>query len=141
VGARRITLADQWQGSPQVYLGTIAEDCPNCFLTFGPNLYTFSSAFVIIEAQLKYIMSGLKKLRSSRIASFTINKQTSTPYNEKLQSSLQSTVWNSGGCVSYFIDKNGRNSTNWPWTTYYMRLRLRKFSFRDYALEPGETQP
>lgn len=135
VGARGITLAEQWRGSPEVYLGTVAEDCPNCFLTFGPNLYTFTSAFVIIEAQLKFIMSGLKTLRSNNVGSFTVDKRKSTTYNSKLQASLQQTVWNSGGCVSYFIDKNGRNSTNWPWTTFYMRQRLARFRLGDYIVE------
>ena len=51
-----------------------------------------------------------------------------------LQQSLQRSVWNSG-CSSYFIDKNGRNSTNWPWTTYYMRWRLARFNANDYLTE------
>jgi hypothetical protein len=110
----------------------VEEDCPHCFLTFGPNLYTFTSAFVIIEAQLKYILNALNTVRAKNIASFTVDRQKIAPYNEKLQSTLQRTVWNSGGCVSYFIDKNGRNSTNWPWTTFYRRLRLRKFRLADY---------
>ena len=135
VGASGMTIAQQWRGSPEVYLGTIADDCPNCFLNFGPNLYTFSSAFVIIEAQLKFIISGLKKIRSNNITSFAVDKRISSPYNDKLQSSLQKTVWNSGGCTSYFIDKNGRNSTNWPWTTFYMRMRLASFRLGDFILE------
>jgi cation diffusion facilitator CzcD-associated flavoprotein CzcO len=135
VGKKGITLAEQWHGSPQVYLGTVAEDCPNCFLTFGPNLYTFTSAFVIIEAQLKYILSGLKKLRAEQVTSFSVDTEKSAPYNKMLQEALQNTVWNSGGCISYFIDKNGRNSTNWPWTTFYMRSRLRTFRPGDYILE------
>ncbi len=135
VGSRGITLAEQWRGSPQVYLGTVAEDCPNCFLTFGPNLYTFTSAFVIIEAQLKYILDGLKTLRSKGVGSFVVDEHKSAGYNARLQVSLQETVWNSGGCVSYFIDKNGRNSTNWPWTTFYMRQRLAQFALDDYVVE------
>ncbi|MEZ5572122.1 MAG: NAD(P)/FAD-dependent oxidoreductase [Halioglobus sp.] len=135
VGSRGISLAQQWQGSPEAYLGTIAPDCPNCFLTFGPNLYTFTSAFVIIEAQLQYIMRGLKKLRERSVTRFSLDTKKSDTYNGKLQTALQDTVWNSGGCVSYFIDKNGRNSTNWPWTTYYMRLCLRRFRLADFKLE------
>jgi cation diffusion facilitator CzcD-associated flavoprotein CzcO len=135
VGASGMTLAEHWRGSPEAYLGTVAADCPNCFLTFGPNLYTFSSAFVIIEAQLKYIMDGLSVLRTRRAAVFTLDQRKSSAYNEKLQTSLQDTVWNSGGCVSYFIDKNGRNSTNWPWTTFYMRQRLARFRLGDYIIE------
>ncbi|MEZ5501522.1 MAG: hypothetical protein R3E50_02275 [Halioglobus sp.] len=135
VGASGVTLEAQWRGSPEACLGTVAAGCTNCFLTFGPNLYTFSSAFVIIEAQLKYIVSALKTLRSRRIATFALDGRKSGVYNDRLQSSLQETVWNSGGCSSYFIDNNGRNSTNWPWTTFYMRWRLSKFRLDDYILD------
>lgn len=135
VGARGMTLAEHWRGSPEAFLGTLAEDCPNCFLTFGPNLYTFTSAFVIIEAQLKFIMSALATLRANRVGSFTVDTRRSTAYNTALQSALQDTVWNNGGCVSYFIDRNGRNSTNWPWTTFYLRRRLARFSLDDYIVE------
>jgi len=135
VGARGITLAQQWRGSPEAYLGTLAQDCPNCFLTFGPNLYSFTSAFVIIEAQLKFILEALATLRANGVASFTVDTRKSTAYNSRLQAALQSTVWNSGGCVSYFIDRNGRNSTNWPWTTFYLRRRLARFRLGDYIVE------
>jgi hypothetical protein len=43
-------------------------------------------------------------------------------------------VWNSG-CTSYFLDKNGRNSTNWPWTTFTMRRRLARFVAQDFVTE------
>ena len=134
IDARGRSLATQWQGSPEVFLGTTANDCPNLFLTFGPNLYTFSSAFVIIEAQLKYIMSALKNARTQKLKTLTVKPSIARAYNDELQRALQSSVWNSGGCTSYFIDKNGRNSTNWPWTTFYMRRRLRQFRLSDYQV-------
>jgi len=138
--AQRITglsgkpLSDIWQGSPDAYLGTMTQDCPNMFLTFGPNLYTFSSAFVIIEAQLKYIVDAINKTRDQQISTIKVNTTKSAGYNQELQSSLQGTVWNSG-CSSYFIDKNGLNSTNWPWTTFYMRKRLSRFKLSDHVIE------
>ena len=136
IGSQGVSLADQWQGSPEVFLGTMAQDCPNLFLTFGPNLYTFSSAFVIIEAQLKYIIKALTQLRSRKLATLTVKPEISQAYNEALQQALKTSIWNSGGCTSYFIDKNGRNSTNWPWTTFYMRRRLRQFKLSDYQITP-----
>ena len=55
-------------------------------------------------------------------------------FNQAVQSSLQQTVWNSG-CSSYFIDRNGRNSTNWPWTTFYMHRKLARFVPQDFVVE------
>jgi 4-hydroxyacetophenone monooxygenase len=137
VGASGRTLADQWQGSPEVYVGTTAPDAPNCFLMFGPNLYTFSSAFVMIEAQLDYIMDALRQAGARKITSLSIRADVCRSYNEVVQAALQSSVWNSGGCTSYFIDRNGRNSTNWPWSAGRLRRRLRRFRLRDYEVQTG----
>ena len=133
-GKSGVNLAAQWQGSPTAYLGTMTQDCPNLFLTFGPNLYTFSSAFVIIEAQLKFIVSAITTAQRQSIASIAVDPARYARYNQKIQAALQTTVWNSG-CTSYFLDKNGRNSTNWPWTTFTMRRRLARFVVHDFVTE------
>ena len=129
-----IALSEQWQGSPVSYYGTTVEKCPNLFLTLGPNLYTFSSAFVMIEAQLNYILSAITTIGKKKLKTLEVNADANRHYNVRLQSALAKTVWNIGGCTSYFIDKNGLNSTNWPWTTFYMRRKLGKFEIRDYSV-------
>ena len=116
-------LASLWKGSASAYLGTMLEDCPNLFMMCGPNLYAFSSAFVMIEAQLRFIVSAIRKVQKSNLASIRVAPAVHQNYNLALQSALKNTVWNSG-CRSYFLDRNGNNSTNWPWTTWYMRWRL-----------------
>ncbi len=134
IGKSGSVLAARWSGSPQAYLGTMAQDCPNMFLTFGPNLYSFTSAFVIIEAQLRFIVSAIRTARREKLASIEVCPERTAAYNAAVQSSLQKTVWNSG-CSSYFIDKNGRNSTNWPWTTFFMRRRLGRFVMQEFVVE------
>ncbi len=135
VGASGKPLSELWQGSPAAYLGTMTPDCPNLFLTFGPNLYTFSSSFVMIEAQLKLILSAITTARQKRLATIAVDPAVFQRYNSQTQAALQHTVWNSG-CRSYFLDKNGRNSTNWPWTTWTMTYRLRRFKVSDFLVEP-----
>jgi cation diffusion facilitator CzcD-associated flavoprotein CzcO len=128
------TLAKQWDGSPEAYLGTMAVNCPNLFLILGPNLYTYTSAFVIIEAQIKYICSAIKKANTQGIETIRVDQNNFEVLNRRIQASLEGTVWNSG-CSSYFIDKNGRNSTNWPWSTMKMRRRLNNFQLQDYQID------
>jgi cation diffusion facilitator CzcD-associated flavoprotein CzcO len=127
-------LADLWAGSPEAYLGTMTEGCPNLFITLGPNLYTYTSAFVIVEAQIKYICSAITKASKKKIASIQVDPEASAALNKKIQYSLQDTVWNSG-CSSYFIDNNGRNSINWPWTAFRMRRKLNNFRLSEYLIE------
>ena len=134
IGQSGLPLSALWQGSPSAYLGTMAQDCPNLFLTFGPNLYTFTSAFVIIEAQLQFIVSAITTARKQGLSQIAVNPTRLASYNTQVQTALQSTVWNSG-CTSYFLDKNGRNSTNWPWTTFTMRKHLARFRPQDFVTE------
>ena len=142
--AKRITglsgrpLAELWGGSPQAYLGTTVPDCPNCFFTLGPNLYAFSSAFVMIESQVAYILGALRHAREHDLRSMRPHQQVVADYNQDLQAALETSVFNTGGCSSYFIDRNGRNSTNWPWSIRELRRRLRRF---DAAAYEAEAQP
>ncbi len=135
-GASGRTLADLWNGSPEAYLGTTVPDCPNCFFTLGPNLYAFSSAFVMIEAQVEYILGALRHARENGLRSLRPRVAVVADYNHDLQGALQQSVFNIGGCSSYFIDRNGRNSTNWPWSIRELRRRLRRFDAAAYETEP-----
>lgn len=126
-------LAARWKGSARAYLGTMLEDCPNLFMMCGPNLYAFSSAFVMIEAQVQFILQAIHRTAAAPGASITVTPRALQGYNQGVQNALKKTVWNSG-CSSYFIDRNGNNSTNWPWTTWYLRRRLRRLRWGDFKL-------
>ncbi|MGR0306601.1 flavin-containing monooxygenase [Acinetobacter beijerinckii] len=128
------TMDEVWQGSAKGYLGTVVEGCPNAFVMFGPNIAVSSSALIIIEAQLAYILDMLKKVQAQQIETVEIRAEVLEQYNDEIQEALKNTVWNIGGCSSYFIDRNGRNSTLWPWTTFEMRSRLAYCDLNDYLL-------
>ena len=128
-------MSDVWQGSPEGYMGTMVENCPNGFLMFGPNVAVSSSAFIIIEAQLAYIMSAIQQADQLGIKTIEPNPQITKSFNEKVQDALQTTVWNKGGCQSYFIDRNGRNSTVWPWTTFKLREKMKHFELGEYLVD------
>ena len=93
----------------------------------------------MIEAQLQFIRSALTTARQDRLATITVNPTRLVNYTQKVQTALQRTVWNSG-CASYFLDRNGRNSTNWPWTTFYMRWRLRRFRAAEFDVTYSSPQ-
>ena len=131
IGQSGTSLHARWDGSPQAYLGTMMEDCPNLFLTLGPNLYSFASAFTMIEAQVKFIVSAISTARRKQLKTIAVNPVINQTYNRAVQQSLQRTVWNSG-CSSYFLDHHGRNSTNWPWTTFHLRSRLARFRLKEF---------
>jgi hypothetical protein len=42
------------------------------------------------------------------------------------------TVWNTGGCKSWYLDANGRNTTAWPGTTAQFRRATRRLELSEY---------
>jgi len=129
------TMDEIWQGSPEAYRGTTITDFPNFFLVLGPNLAIgHNSAFIIIEAQLNYVIGALTEMRDNNVSRLEVNSQAQKTYNEKVQQDLQTTVWNTGGCSSYYIDENGKNSIGFPWSTFKLRKMLAKFDSHAYSL-------
>jgi cyclohexanone monooxygenase len=45
---------------------------------------------------------------------------------------MQPTVWNTGGCASWYLDEHGRNTTLWPGSTFGFRRLLSHFDVEAY---------
>jgi hypothetical protein len=43
-------------------------------------------------------------------------------------------VWNTGGCASWYLDAEGRNTTIWPDHTYQFVRRTRRFDASRYEV-------
>ncbi|PTR31589.1 cyclohexanone monooxygenase [Rhodococcus sp. OK519] len=127
------SLDDHWKGSPRAYLGTTVAGFPNAFVLLGPALGTgHTSAFMILEAQLDYLTAAIAAARSAGWTRMETRPEVQAAFNAEVQQALGTTVYNAGGCQSYFLDVNGRNSFNWPWSTGRMRNRLRHFDESAY---------
>jgi hypothetical protein len=136
------TMDDVWQGSPQAYLGTTVAGFPNLFMLVGPNTgLGHNSVVFMIESQLNYIMDCLGHLGRDAISTFEVREDAQQRYNDHLQRRLDGTVWTSGGCVSWYIDANGRNSTVWPGFTWPYRRHTRHFDPVDYQLRRRSPSP
>lgn len=136
-GVEGRTLAEIWQGSPEAYRGTTIAGFPNLFLILGPNLAIgHNSAFIVIEAQLDYALDALRTMRERELMRIEVRQSAQADYNRRVQNDLQGTVWNTGGCSSYYIDANGKNSIGFPWSTLEMRRLLATFDVENYHVLP-----
>jgi cation diffusion facilitator CzcD-associated flavoprotein CzcO len=128
-------LADAWAGSPSAYRGTAVAGFPNLFLLLGPNTgLGHTSVLVMLEAQLRYLVGCLRHLERKGMKKIEVLPEAQEAFNTRVQSGLRETVWNSGGCRSWYLDRTGRNTTIWPGMTWpYVRL-LRRFDPAAYRL-------
>jgi cation diffusion facilitator CzcD-associated flavoprotein CzcO len=128
-------LADAWNGSPQAYRGTTVAGFPNLFFLVGPNTGLGHNSIVfMIEAQLAYVMDALRTMRERGARRLEVRADAQAAYNERLQERLRRTVWNTGGCSSWYLDRNGRNSTIWPDFTWRFWGQMRRFDAAAYDL-------
>jgi cation diffusion facilitator CzcD-associated flavoprotein CzcO len=135
------TLDEVWQGSPRAYLGTTIAGFPNLFMLLGPNTgLGHTSVVVMIEAQLAYVMDCLRTMEREGVHSVDVRDEVQATFNDDLQRQLQDTVWNAGGCVSWYLDAHGRNSTLWPDFTWRFRRRTRRFELADYHARTHEPE-
>ena len=135
-GADGRLLADVWGGSPEAYLGTVVSGFPNLFLMYGPNLNLGHSSIVyMLESQIHYVLQAVATLHRGDVKAMDVRPAVQRAYNEELGRRLQKTVWNSGGCSSWYLDANGRNSVMWPDFTFRYRQRASRFDPSDYEIE------
>jgi cation diffusion facilitator CzcD-associated flavoprotein CzcO len=136
------TLAEAWRGSPQAFLGTSIAGFPNLFMLLGPNTgLGHTSVVVMIESQIAHVLAALRTLDRERAGVAEVRPDAQAAFNRRVQERMKGSVWTAGGCASWYIDRNGLNTTLWPGFTWEFRLRARRFSESDYLLLPRELRP
>jgi cation diffusion facilitator CzcD-associated flavoprotein CzcO len=137
------TLAEVWAGSMCAYKGTTVAGYPNLFFLVGPNTGLGHTSIVfMIESQIAYVLDALATARRRDARTLEVRDDAQSAYNAELDRMTGDTVWVTGGCTSYYIDRNGHNSALWPTFTWPFRRRLREFDAAAYTLgspAPGEA--
>jgi hypothetical protein len=88
----------------------------------------------MIEAQIRHVLDTLAFLRGRGYAALAPRAKVQSAYSDRLDEDLAGTVWNAGGCASWYLDATGRNSTLWPGSTWSFRRRLARLRPADYEL-------
>jgi cation diffusion facilitator CzcD-associated flavoprotein CzcO len=135
------SLTEVWaQEGMAAFHGVTLAGFPNLFLLVGPNTGLGHTSIVyMIEAQIAYLIDALEKMSARGIASVAPRQEAQDAWNEGLQRDLAGTVWNTGGCSSWYLDASGRNTTLWPTFTLPYRRRLAAFDLVDYETTPVRT--
>ncbi|MBM7059452.1 NAD(P)/FAD-dependent oxidoreductase [Pseudomonas sp. UL073] len=128
-GRDGVDLLDTWPQGPEAYKGTLTAGFPSMFFLMGPNTGLGHNSMVyMIESQIHYVLGALDLLKQRRLRSLEVKREAQDKFNGKLQGSLGSTVWNAGGCMSWYLHPvSGRNCTVWPGFTWRFRMLTRNF--------------
>jgi len=136
-------LSELWQGSPYAYQSVAVHGYPNAFVMLGPNVGNgHGSVTTLVELLSDYVVNGIETAERIGAQNIEVKKHVQDVWNAEVQDSLRGTVWNDGGCSSYYIDSTGRNSAIYPWTTLRFRRDTKTFDLDDYEVTmPGAPAP
>ncbi|MFE5919523.1 flavin-containing monooxygenase [Streptomyces sp. NPDC002285] len=136
VGAQGQTLAESWKGGMEALRGASAAGFPNWMTIIGPNTGLGNSSMILmIESQLNYMADFVKQLNVlGGRAALDARPSAVHAWNRRVQERMKRTVWNTGGCTSWYLDASGRNTTVWPGTTTEFRRATRRVDLAEYEL-------
>lgn len=130
VGGR--LLEKDWAIGSEAYKGMAVSGYPNMMYVMGPNTGPGNTSVIFyIESQINYILKYLKTLRKSQNKYLDLKPMVQREFNADIQERFKGTTWTSG-CNSWYLTKDGKNTTLWPSFSWQYRLTTRHFSAVEY---------
>lgn len=133
-GAGGRTLAQEWSEVARAYLGLTVPGFPNMFLLYGPNTNGGSGSVVnTLECGIGHVLAALREMDAGEAARIEVRRETAEAFDRELRGALAGTVWQTG-CSNWYLDENGNDSSNWPWTWSAYRRRTARLAPGAYSL-------
>ena len=143
VGREGHTIAEQFDRTGMsAYKGSTIPGFPNLFFIVGPNTGLGHSSMVfMIESQVAYVVDAVRTMRAHRYGAVEVRAGVEQAWSADVQRRMKRTVWSTGGCASWYLDKHGNNTTLWPRTTYTFRKATATFDVAAYTVSAPVTNP
>ncbi len=134
VGENALELSAFWNGLPRAHRAMSIPGFPNFWMIEGPtgpigNLSLTS----ISEMQIDYIIMCLDKMKRDRLLAMAPKREAFERYNQAMAEAVQSTIWFTGGCQSWYMDKSGMPNL-YPWRPRRYCADMRQPDFSEYRL-------
>lgn len=135
-------LAETWGESMKAHLGTTVCGFPNFFMLQGPNTgLGHTSVILMLESQIEHVLGALRYLEGRDLAAVEPTPKAQARFIRRVDARMRGTVWNQGGCMSWYLDATGRNSTSWPGSTPAFKRRVERFEPSEYVAIARYAQP
>lgn len=127
-------LVDRWnREGVQAHRGVAVADMPNLFFLLGPNTgLGHNSVVFMIESQIGYVGQAIAAVDKAGAQALAPTRAAQDAFNAELHEALERSVWNTGGCSSWYLDEHGRNRTLWSGMTWQYWLATRSLKRSEY---------
>lgn len=135
IGKGGKSVQDVWAEFPRAYLGTSLPGFPNFFVVTGPNTgIGHTSAIFVIEAQMEYIRRAIQAVQKQGAKAIEVKPQAEADYTTMIHREMKQTVWQSGGCTSWYKSKSGHVIAMFPGFSFTFRQMAKAFKPGDHVI-------
>jgi len=136
-GENKMELGELWDGAPRAHRAMTIPGFPNFWMIEGPTGPVGNLSLIsITEVQLGYLIQCLNKMKTDKAASIVVKKDAYEAYNKAMAEAVLTTIWATGGCDSWYIDKTGiPNLYPWHPNRFYKDMEQPDFSEYQFSQE------
>lgn len=108
VGRGGLTIDEAWADGPRAYRMTAIPGFPNLFTVLGPNSPTGSISLQhTAEKSARYLVAWFESFRRGEADRIEVTESATAAFNQRVVAALEPTVWNTGGCSSWYFTESG----------------------------------
>jgi 4-hydroxyacetophenone monooxygenase len=135
-GEEGVELNEEWGGDATAYLGITVPRFPNFFMLYGPNtnLVINGSILIMVECQVHYAVEAIGRLLRSGHRAMTCRRDVHERYAAQMEEDNAKMVWGVADVPTWYRNKNGRVTQNWPLDLHTYWSRTREPDLADYEL-------
>jgi hypothetical protein len=87
----------------------------------------------MIESQIRYVAQAIAAVDQRGAQALAPSAVAQQRYNDELQHDLDDSVWNTGGCRSFYLDEHGVNRAQWSGMTWQYWRATRSLNPSEYT--------
>ncbi|MDP6978478.1 MAG: NAD(P)/FAD-dependent oxidoreductase [Myxococcota bacterium] len=132
VGEGGVDLEKLWDDMPRAHRAMSVPAFPNLWMIEGPtgpigNL----SLITISEWQIGYVIQCLDEMKRQGLEAIAPKQEAFDVYNAAMREAVPNTIWVTGGCNSWYLDKTGLPNL-YPWSASRFRKEMKRPDFSEY---------
>jgi cation diffusion facilitator CzcD-associated flavoprotein CzcO len=136
-GAGGTTLDEVWQDLPLAYHSVMIPHMPNFLMINGPYSPGGSASVIgIVEAQADYLMQLIGRITGDDVL-LAPKEEASRAWLEGVRELARNSLWGTGGCQSWYLDKTGTPTLN-PITLTELKAQIARPDYADFVALPRQ---
>ena len=135
-GEAGVELNEEWGGDAMAYLGITVPGFPNFFMLYGPNtnLVINGSILIMVECQVHYAVEAIGRLLQTGHRAMSCRRDVHERYAAEMEEGNFKMVWGVADVPTWYRNKNGRVTQNWPFDLHTYWSRTLEPDLADYEL-------